>query len=280
MGDEFGGLGDILLMLVIFITVGSTMLVWVTGFALRRASERRRRQFAGEEPLPPLFGWTSQEDTTLEEPQRDDNQDMLPPDLEALIFGDNLPMPPDTSEARDGEVISPQPSQSASINDTHAVTMQINELPEDATEVLRVYRDLNDGKLIFEMKDHIFSNAKQIEGTPLAGRFTAIVDEMLKIETGLRFRQSTPPPPSMTRAASLDEDAPEPTIGDQIQDFLQYRLSAHPEFADRRIHIRPSLHGSITIEVDGHFYDAVADIPDGRVQAFLQKTIQDWSDHH
>jgi hypothetical protein len=220
MGDEFGGLGDILLMLFIFITVGSTMLVWVTGFALRRASERRRRQFAGEEPLPPLFGWTSQEDTTMEEPQRDDNQDMLPPDLEALIFGDNLPMPPDASEVRDGEVISPQPSQS-----TTAVTMQINELPEDATEVLRVYRDLNDGKLIFEMKDRIFSNAKQIEGTPLAERFTAIVDDMLKIETGLRFRQSTPaPPPSMTHAASLDEDAPEPTIGDQIQDFLQYRL--------------------------------------------------------
>jgi hypothetical protein len=212
----------------------------------------------------------------MEEPQRDDNQDMLPPDLEALIFGDNLPMPPDASEVRDGEVISPQPSQS-----TTAVTMQINELPEDATEVLRVYRDLNDGKLIFEMKDRIFSNAKQIEGTPLAERFTAIVDDMLKIETGLRFRQSTPaPPPSMTHAASLDEDAPEPTIGDQIQDFLQYRLSTHPEFADRRIHIRPSLHGSITIEVDGHFYDAVADIPDGSVRAFLQKTIQDWSDHH
>ena len=78
----------------------------------------------------------------------------------------------------------------------------------------------------------------------------------------------------------VDEDAPEPSIGNQIQEFLQHRLAAHPEFDSRRIHIHPAMDGGVTIEVEGTFYDAVADIPDDEVRTFLQKTIQDWSDRH
>jgi hypothetical protein len=256
------------------------------------------------------------------------------PDIDEIIrdvprgYSEGQPEPqPDFNEAREGEVFSqtheeplqspntddtndddweaaPEPAQSAPANKPTGATARIdyrpnsNVLPEDAIEVLRVYRDLSDGKLIFHMKDRIFASMQEINTSPLSGRFSAIVDEMVTVE-GSHRQLSAPPPPPPARPAppppppresqpqsakkqdnAPDEDAPEPTIADQIQGFLQQRLGLHPEFANKSIHIRPSIDGTVTIEVEGRFYEAVADIPDDEVRAFLQKTVQEWSDRH
>ena len=211
MGDELGGLGSFLIALVVFITVGSAALMYTTGLAVRRTSERRRRQFTGEAPLPTLYEqisrWIFQEGKPVQDPPEDDfnlpnldyssRDSSLPaPDIDEIIGGtakrysEGEPEPP-----REGEVVhdgtdddwagSPEPVVDVPASMETAITAQVaeplTELPADAVEVLRVYRDLNDGTLIFHMNDQLFVSAQQIQGSPLTKRFSAIVKEMNKI---------------------------------------------------------------------------------------------------
>ncbi len=66
------------------------------------------------------------------------------------------------------------------------------------------------------------------------------------------------------------------SVPEQIEAVLQQKLLASPEFAGRSIHIKPSGEGGVRIEVDGKPYEAVADIADDAVRAFVQEAIRDW----
>ncbi len=66
------------------------------------------------------------------------------------------------------------------------------------------------------------------------------------------------------------------TIADQIDEILQARLYHSEEFRNRRMHLRPALSGGVRIEIDGSFYEAVSDIPDDEVRAFVQGAITEW----
>lgn len=71
--------------------------------------------------------------------------------------------------------------------------------------------------------------------------------------------------------------APAPlSIPEQIDAVLQQMLLRTPEFAGRRIHIRQSSAGGVLIEVDDDSYEAVADITDEAVRAFVQEAIREW----
>lgn len=65
-------------------------------------------------------------------------------------------------------------------------------------------------------------------------------------------------------------------IADSIEEFLQYRLMQTPTFKHRNIHIRPAMDGSIRIQVDDRYYEAVSDIADADARAFIQGTIREW----
>lgn len=85
---------------------------------------------------------------------------------------------------------------------------------------------------------------------------------------------------AVKRGGRPPEKKPEPlplTIADHIEEFLQARLrTASAELQNRRIHIRPALHGGVRIEVDGRFYEAVGDIEDEAVRRFVIDAIQGW----
>lgn len=66
------------------------------------------------------------------------------------------------------------------------------------------------------------------------------------------------------------------SIPEQIDVVLQQILLRTPEFAGRRIHIRQSSTGGVLIEVDDATYEAVADIADDAVRAFVQEAIREW----
>jgi len=66
------------------------------------------------------------------------------------------------------------------------------------------------------------------------------------------------------------------SIPEQIEVVLQARLLEAPDFAGRSIHIKEAAHGGVLIEVDGASYEAVVDITDDAVRAFVQDTIRDW----
>jgi hypothetical protein len=113
-------------------------------------------------------------------------------------------------------------------------------------------------------------------------------------------RPSAPPPPSGVmpgdlpsfklddnpferpkRGKKLDlKPVPELNIAGAIEAYLQYKISHTPEYHSRSIHIYPSPDGGVSIEVDGHFYDSVGDIPDTETREFIAGAIQEWQERH
>jgi hypothetical protein len=73
---------------------------------------------------------------------------------------------------------------------------------------------------------------------------------------------------------------PEINLAAAIEAFLQHKLRQTPQFASRSIHIHPSPNGGVSIEVDDRFYDAVSEVADVEVRAFLQSAIEEWQDRH
>lgn len=71
---------------------------------------------------------------------------------------------------------------------------------------------------------------------------------------------------------------PELDIAGAIEAYLQHKLSYLPELRARGLHVHPSTDGTVRIEWDGSFYEAVDAIPDGTVRNFLSETIQEWQD--
>ena len=72
------------------------------------------------------------------------------------------------------------------------------------------------------------------------------------------------------------EPIPEINIAEAIESFLQHKLAQSPEYGERSIHVRPALHGGVTIEVDGAFYEAVGEVADEEVREYLTATIAEW----
>lgn len=73
---------------------------------------------------------------------------------------------------------------------------------------------------------------------------------------------------------------PEINIASAIESYLQHKLYLTGEFAGRSIHIYPAPDGGVSIEVDGQYFDSVADVSDVAVRTFLSETIQEWQDRH
>lgn len=179
-----------------------------------------------------------------------------------------------------------------------------NELPYDAVEVMRVWRDVTDGTLIVGMRDKLFATSGELRDPDIARRFAAALRELnaLALAAGLSVGSSapisgqivsprttapaapTPAPAAPARGAKKAEPAePEPAplgIADQIELFLQERLARTPRFANRSIHVYAGKSGAVSIEVDGRTFETVHDVDDVAVRDFLQATIQEWSEHH
>ncbi len=83
-------------------------------------------------------------------------------------------------------------------------------------------------------------------------------------------------PPRRGRKAPPKEVIPEINIAAAIESYLQHKLALTPAYATRSIHVRPAAHGGVEIDVDGHIYEAVSDIADADVRAFMANTIEEW----
>ncbi len=98
--------------------------------------------------------------------------------------------------------------------------------------------------------------------------------EVPSLSPGSMFRQ-------MRRAAMGQtpepvENKPILSIAEQIEERLQERLAALPTHLDRTIHVRPSLHGGVQIEVDGKYYEGVGDVEDEDVRNLLIDVVREW----
>jgi hypothetical protein len=230
----------------------------------------------------------------------------------------SVPYPP---QIVDAEIVSetPSPRVGASWKNAVAPVQETNMMSAgfesasasasemaDVVEVMRIYRDMNDGSLIVQMGGQRYRTLNQVQSPDLARRFTAVVRELWSMVSGASVGSVvTPlPPPEQvglpprtsggedlkpnrlgrltqnvmgSKAAKTDQ----PTgIADAIEEFLQYRLIATPEFAARSIHIRPSSDHGVSIEVDGHYYQSVGDVIDPDVREFLGNVMREWEARH
>jgi hypothetical protein len=71
---------------------------------------------------------------------------------------------------------------------------------------------------------------------------------------------------------------PAADIPSAIEAYLQYKIQYTPEYHDAQIHIRPGLGGGVRIQVGDLFYDAVDDVEDDNVRAFLKEAIAEWQE--
>jgi hypothetical protein len=86
-------------------------------------------------------------------------------------------------------------------------------------------------------------------------------------------------PPKRGRVKPDRTPVPEINIAAAIEDYLQHKLSMTGAFPGRSIHVRQSpLHGGVLIEVDGAFFETVADITDDSVREYIAAAIQEWQD--
>lgn len=182
----------------------------------------------------------------------------------------------------------------------------------ETVEVLRVLRDLADGKLVIEIggkryrslaeiidpqvKRRFMGNAAalaqfaQVSTAPLSPAAvlwpapkTEVVDQPPTI-TYPPPQQSVEPsiqPAGTTETAVAPADSQEQpsapkTIADEIEELIQLRLHTTPALMYRSIHIRQGAGGGIRVEVDGHYFDSVAEVTDPEVTAFLQSVIHEW----
>jgi len=309
-------------------------IIWVVlmAFVMSRARERKRRAQQGLPPLPGAHTVAYQKMKTWLNPPPQSAPPFSPPtaapaspppapDL-SLLMGDLPPAQPPLGEM----FPEPVPDEASYASATpsrqeHAIPMidsvpieesmsvpSVDE-PQDAVELLRVWRDLADGGLIMEIGGRRFRSVRELRSADLERRFQSVVRDLVALAQVQPTREESKPPattapgratiqpapeteapPSlspgsmfrqMTRAAmgqapTPREEKPLLSIADQIEDLLQARLVDLPEFRQRVIHVRPSMQGGVRIEVDGEFYDGVGDVQDPAVRDLLMDVVREW----
>lgn len=183
----------------------------------------------------------------------------------------------------------------------------------EMVEVLRVLRDLADGRLVIEIGGKRYWSLAEIIDPQVRRRFMGNAQALAQFaqvplsppsqattwpdpapetieQPPLSSQPVTYPPPPQSLDPSfqpagevvaplsdLQEQPGEPkTMADEIEELIQLRLRMTPALMYRAIHIRQGAGGGIRVEVDGRYYDSVVDVADPEVAAFLQSVIREW----
>jgi hypothetical protein len=65
-------------------------------------------------------------------------------------------------------------------------------------------------------------------------------------------------------------------LAEEIDQLLQIRIKAYPQFSRRRIRVANAIDGGLRFEVDGITHHTLEEIPDDQVQALVRAAIRDW----
>ncbi len=334
---QSSGLSDFLQQisgLLIGTCVAGALWVVLMLFVVQRARERRRRERLGLEPLPGFWVTFARRVRALLSPDESQSAasadaDELPapsldalsgglpePDLDALL-GEAVPKAPAPNP--EPPLAQPEPARSVPAEPPTEVaelptpersteeTPMPNEPipPQDAVEVLRLFRDISDGTLIVEIGGQRFSSLIELRAAALERRFLRVLEEMQRFSEPPRLtpRPAEAPeaPPTdeiaddeelpslalgsmfrqMTRAAMgqtppTADPTPQLSIPEQIEELLQEKLTALPAFSERTIHVIASPSGGVLIQVDERFYEGVGEIEDKDVRLLLQEVVSEW----
>ncbi len=181
----------------------------------------------------------------------------------------------------------------------------------EVAQVLTILRDVGDGGLIIQIGDQAYRNPPAFANADFRRRFQATLRDLsgsarvlepkavpvqpplppveLEDSDAPMFRPPAPVPGDLPKFTMPDtpvkpkrgqrpsaEPIPEINVAGSIEAFLQHKLAQSVDYSGRSIHVRPALHGAVTIEVDGVFYDSVGDVADDEVRQYLAATIAEW----
>lgn len=234
------------------------------------------------------------------------------PDLDALLAPAPASMPAEAPPA------APLPAPLARPKSGTFRVALADGSEAEAAEVLVVLRDLMDGSLIIQIADKAYRNPPAGADAEFRRRFDGVLADLsprisaAAPSTGVLVTPPppaprTPPPPADPTMPDLPDlplpgdlpkfrmpekieppkrgrikpdrtPVPEINIAAAIEAFLQHKRELDDPFAGRSIHISQATNGGVLIEVDGIFYEAVADVTDEAVRAYLANTIQEWQD--
>ncbi len=241
-------------------------------------------------------------------PLSDDFGDL--PDLDVLASTEALRIdpepPPPTEVVPAAAPVAPAGAQRISLTEGEAV---------DAVEVFTVLRDVAEGGLIIRIGDQAYRNPPAVADADFKRRFHTVLRDLAGTQQPVEAQPKPATPPKAATAEvsaessvappvfaanepipgdlpkfkmpdnpvkpkrgqrPANEPIPEINIAAAIESFLQHKLSHSPEYAERSIHVRPALHGGVTIEVDGTFYETVGEVADEDVRGYLTATIAEW----
>nr|MBN1228707.1 hypothetical protein [Anaerolineae bacterium] len=212
----------------------------------------------------------------------------------------------------------PKPDRASQPQKRNAQPVPAAPPGSQAVEVMRVYRDLADGRLMVEVGGKRYRTLQEVPDPEIARQIQGNAQGLLAF-AGTDMGDVQPPDPYMPepvfplvdnrssswpappaqeqpapqqsapkargilgrRVAQQEEIVipPPPTIAEQIEDLLQERLAENAEFEGRSIHIRPAPSGiGIIVDVDGNLVESVNDVADERVREFIQCTIRQWEE--
>lgn len=195
------------------------------------------------------------------------------------------------------------PSSDAAPISSYPTTSGVTSVSDsEMVEVLRILRDLADGRLVIEIGGKRYRNLAEITDPQVRRRFMGNAEALAHFaaeeasssdqdiwsyspakatEQPTTSSQPIMPSSSVPVEASPAPDTAEETevpktIADEIEEMIQYRLGMTPALTGRSIHIRSAMGGGIRVEVDGHGFDSVSDVTDSEVLAFIQSVIREW----
>ncbi len=171
-------------------------------------------------------------------------------------------------------------------------------LPSDAVEVLRVWRDITSGELVVEIAGQRARSLAELRSIELEQRFHGVLRDLETlaspplsgaprplVQPAVEDEPLPPRSPSLLRQMSrvaigrtppaAEDPVPERGIAEQIEDLLQARLDALPDYRERSIHVKPALAG-VRIEVDGRAFEGIGEVDDPAIHALLLDVVREW----
>ncbi len=269
------------------------LLVLVVGYLItarnRRAAQAVPPVAAADAPAAPLMS--------------DDFGDL--PDLDVLASTEALRIDPETDTEVSPAPMPPAGAQRISLAEGEAV---------EAVEVFTVLRDVAEGGLIIRIGDQAYRNPPAVADADFKRRFHTVLRDLAGAQQPVEAKPKPSTPKAATAEVPAEasdamptfaadepipgdlpkfklpdkpvkpkrgqrpvaEPIPEINIAAAIESFLQHKLTHSSEYAERSIHVRPALHGGVTIEVDGTFYETVGEVADEEVRDYLTATIAEW----
>jgi hypothetical protein len=277
------------------------LYLFLMAIIFRRAAERRRRARMALGEVPSAQPASLNVTPVVSRLSRFMQASRLPePDLDLLVSGASAPSAVSLAPSPESSVLPATPSPVIPYEESMPMSETIHtepvSLPEDAVEVMRIWRDVGDGSLIIQIGGQFYRHSAAISNPEQKRRFEAVVRTLSAMINAPSAEPRKPlsavsSPPASAPAveppkrglfgrAKPTEPLPQISIADQIEEFLQARLLASPQFATRSIHVRPTPDHGVRIEVDGHFYDTVAEVIDPDVREFLTTIMREWEARH